>query len=46
MAGAGVRAILNFAPVTVPALPGVLVKNLDLTFFLENLSFQIAIAKS
>ena len=45
MAGAGVRAILNFAPVTVPALPGVLVKNLDLTFFLENLSFQLAIAK-
>ena len=45
MAEAGVRAILNFAPVTVPALPGVLVKNLDLTFFLENLSFGIAIAK-
>src|ERR1017187_8111994 len=46
IAGAGVRAILNFAPVTVPALPGVLVKNLDLTFFLENLSFQLAIAKA
>ncbi|HEX2758391.1 MAG TPA: redox-sensing transcriptional repressor Rex [Thermoanaerobaculia bacterium] len=45
MAAAGVRAVLNFAPVTVPALPGVLVKNLDLTFFLENLSFQLAIAK-
>jgi redox-sensing transcriptional repressor len=46
MAAAGVRAVLNFAPVTVPAYPGVLVKNLDLTFFLENLSFQLAIAKS
>jgi len=46
MAGAGVRAILNFAPVTVPAPPGVLVKDLDLTFFLENLSFQLAITKS
>jgi redox-sensing transcriptional repressor len=46
MGAAGIRAILNFAPVTVPALPGVLVKNLDLTFFLENLSFQLAITKS
>jgi len=46
MAAAGVRAILNFAPVTVPALPGALVKNLDLTFFLESLSFQLAIARS
>jgi len=46
MAGAGVRAILNFAPVTVPSLPGVLVRNLDLTFFLENLSFQLAIGRS
>ena len=45
MAAAGVRAVLNFAPVTVPAHPGVLVKNLDLTFFLENLSFQLAISK-
>jgi hypothetical protein len=31
--------------VTVPALPGVLVKNLDLTFSLENLSFQLTIAR-
>jgi redox-sensing transcriptional repressor len=45
MAATGIRAILNFAPVTVPAFPGVLVKNLDLTFFLENLSFQLAITK-
>jgi len=46
MAAAGVRALLNFAPVMVPALPGTLVKNVDLTFFLENLSFQLAVAKT
>ncbi|HEX5855192.1 MAG TPA: redox-sensing transcriptional repressor Rex [Thermoanaerobaculia bacterium] len=43
MAAAGVGALLNFAPVTVPALPGMVVKNVDLTFFLENLSFQLAV---
>lgn len=43
MAAAGVGALLNFAHVTVPSLPGMLVKNVDLTFFLENLSFQLAI---
>jgi redox-sensing transcriptional repressor len=46
MAAAGVGALLNFAPVTVPALPGMLVKNVDLTFFLENLSFQLAVTKT
>ena len=46
MAVAGVRALLNFAPVTIPALPGLLVKNVDLTFCLENLSFQLAMTKS
>jgi len=46
MAAAGVRALLNFAPVMVPTLPGTLVKNVDLTFFLENLSFQLAVAKT
>jgi len=46
MAAAGVRALLNFAPVMVPALPGMLVKNVDLTFFLEHLSFQHAITKT
>ena len=45
LAAAGVGALLNFAPVTVPALPGTLVKNVDLTFFLENLSFQLAASK-
>lgn len=43
---AGVPAVLNFAPVNVPPLPGVLVKNVDLTFFLENLSFQLAMPKT
>lgn len=46
MAAAGVGALLNFAPVTVPAVPGMLVKNVDLTFFLENLSFQLAVTKT
>lgn len=46
LAAAGVGALLNFAPVTVPALPGTLVKNVDLTFFLENLSFQLAESKT
>lgn len=45
MAAAGIGALLNFAPVTVPALPGLLVKNVDLTFFLENLSFQLAVRR-
>ena len=39
---AGVRAILNFAPITLAPLPDVVVKNVDLTLFLENLSFQLA----
>lgn len=39
---AGVEAILNFAPVTaVPPSSSVIVKNVDLTLFLENLSFQL-----
>jgi redox-sensing transcriptional repressor len=46
MAAAGVGALLNFAPVTVPALPGMLVKNVDLTFFLENLSFLLAVKRT
>jgi len=46
MAAAGVGALLNFAPVTVPSRPGLLVKNVDLTFFLENLSFQLAVTRT
>jgi redox-sensing transcriptional repressor len=42
LASGGVKAVLNFAPVSVPPIPGVLVKNVDLTFFLETLSFQLA----
>jgi redox-sensing transcriptional repressor len=45
LAGAGVPAILNFAPVSVPAVEGTFVRNVDLTFFLENLSFQLAVRR-
>lgn len=41
LAAGGIRAILNFAQATAPILPGVVVKNVDLTLFLENLSFQL-----
>ena len=37
----GVRAILNFAPATLPAHPGVVVKNQDLVLSLESLSFEL-----
>jgi redox-sensing transcriptional repressor len=39
---AGVKAILNFAPITLGVVPGVEVKNVDLTLFLENLSYRLA----
>ncbi|MGA7990342.1 MAG: redox-sensing transcriptional repressor Rex [Thermoanaerobaculia bacterium] len=45
LAGAGVPAILNFAPVSVPTLERTFVRNVDLTFFLENLSFQLAVRR-
>jgi redox-sensing transcriptional repressor len=45
LASAGVPAILNFAPVSVPASEGTFVRNVDLTFFLENLSFQLAVRR-
>jgi redox-sensing transcriptional repressor len=45
LAGAGVPAILNFAPVSVPSIEGTFVRNVDLTFFLENLSFQLAVRR-
>ncbi|HKC24345.1 MAG TPA: redox-sensing transcriptional repressor Rex [Thermoanaerobaculia bacterium] len=41
LAAGGLKAILNFAPAAAPSFPGVLVKNLDLTLFLESLAFQI-----
>lgn len=42
---AGVKAILNFAPITLAAVPGLEVKNVDLTLFLENLSYRLASAE-
>ncbi len=44
-ASSGVPALLNFAPVSVPRLEGTFVRNVDLTFFLENLSFQLAVRR-
>ena len=40
--GAGIRAILNFAPGTVTVPAGVKVKNVDLTISLEGLAFHLA----
>ena len=45
LASAGVPALLNFAPVSVPHLAPTIVRNVDLTFFLENLSFQLAVRR-
>jgi redox-sensing transcriptional repressor len=42
---AGVKAILNFAPITLAPVPGLEVKNVDLTLFLENLSYRLATAE-
>lgn len=42
---AGVKAILNFAPITLAPVPGLEVKNVDLTLFLENLSYRLASAE-
>lgn len=39
---AGVRAVLNFAPVHLAAKPGVKVRNVDLTISLESLSYSLA----
>jgi redox-sensing transcriptional repressor len=39
---AGVKAILNFAPLPLRARPGVKVKNVDLTISLESLSYHLA----
>ncbi len=38
---AGLRALLNFVPTTVGPFPGTIVKNADLTLFLESLSCQL-----
>ena len=42
MAAAGLRTILNFAPVRVRAPEGVLAKTVDLKVYLEELSFFLA----
>ncbi len=39
---AGIRAVLNFAPVHLNPKPGVKVKNVDLTISLESLSYFLA----
>jgi redox-sensing transcriptional repressor len=39
LAEAGIVAVLNFAPVTLPPLPGCRVKNVDLRIQLEELAF-------
>jgi redox-sensing transcriptional repressor len=39
LAAAGIVAVLNFAPVTLPPLPGCRVKNVDLRIQLEELAF-------
>jgi redox-sensing transcriptional repressor len=39
---AGVRAILNFAPIHLNPRPGVKVQNVDLTILLESLSYFLA----
>jgi len=41
----GVRAVLNFAPVKLPALEGVLVHSVDVVLELESLSYRLADAE-
>ncbi len=46
MAAAGIRAVLNFAPVRVRAPEGVKVRTVDLKVHLEELSFHLTHARS
>lgn len=39
---AGIRAVLNFAPATLPPRPGCRIKNVDLRIQLEELAFYLA----
>ncbi|MDA8018442.1 MAG: redox-sensing transcriptional repressor Rex [Thermoanaerobaculia bacterium] len=41
LVGAGVRAVLNFAPVRLEEVDGVRVKDVDLTIFLEELAHHL-----
>jgi redox-sensing transcriptional repressor len=43
---AGLRALLNFAPASVGPFPGTVIRNADLTLFLENLAFQLSTSAS
>lgn len=42
LVGAGIRAVLNFAPVRLEEVDGVRVKDVDLTIFLEELAHHLA----
>ncbi len=42
LAGAGIRAILNFAPAQLPDRDGITIKSVDLRINLESLSFVLA----
>jgi redox-sensing transcriptional repressor len=42
VAGAGIRAVLNFAPVRLAGRPGMTLKAVDLKIQLENLAFHLA----
>lgn len=44
LAAAGIRAILNFAPISLPSTPACRVKNLDLRIHLEELAFFLEAA--
>ena len=44
LVGAGIRAVLNFAPVRLEEVDGVRVKDVDLTIFLEELAHHLATA--
>lgn len=46
LVGAGVRAILNFAPVKIEAPPGVAVKTVNMAHELEGLSYELANGKT
>ena len=38
---AGIRAILNFAPTHINVPPGIFVRNVDITIYLENLAYYV-----
>lgn len=46
MVAAGIRGILNFAPITLQVEPGISVSSVDLAVHLEQLSFQLGVTIS